>query len=388
MLYLWMPEGQGKWLWQVDDQGWQLADSLEQLIQTVQLTYQHKEAVVFFPSNSAQFYSQTISKSQYKQLGVAGVQYLMEEYCIEPIDQLDIFHQFHKDQLNIMAISRLTRETYQQSLALMPWQFQALLPDFLIAPEPETDQVNIADVFQHRIFRWARLRGWHEHDLNVLSLLPADNVAKINHYYPAGCAVNNEVDQAISTMFVGQDVEFLQAELPAIDLGKFRQHPFNALSKTKKTKTGFNYWKACAALLAICIVTQISYDTLRWWKYKQLANQTAQLAVDQYKQWFPNETRVNEKNLRSQFSAKMKLNANADTQALQLISRVGPILQQSNIRAEQVQYRNNGLTMNLLAQNSDALTRLTDQFKQQGFAVELGAIRNQGSQVIGMVKVQ
>ena len=44
--------------------------------------------------------------------------------------------------------------------------------------------------------------------------------------------------------------------------------------------------------------------------------------------------------------------------------------------------------MNLLAQNSDALTRLTDQFKQQGFAVELGAIRNQGSQVIGMVKVQ
>lgn len=127
---------------------------------------------------------------------------------------------------------------------------------------------------------------------------------------------------------------------------------------------------------------------MRWWKYKQLANQTAQLAVDQYKQWFPNETRVNEKNLRSQFSAKMKLNANADTQALQLISRVGPILQQSNIRAEQVQYLNNGLTMNLLAQNSDALTRLTDQFKQQGFAVELGAIRNQGSQVIGMVKVQ
>lgn len=32
MLYLWMPEGQGKWLWQIDDQGWQLADSLEQLI--------------------------------------------------------------------------------------------------------------------------------------------------------------------------------------------------------------------------------------------------------------------------------------------------------------------------------------------------------------------
>ncbi len=382
MLYLWMPEGQGQWLWQIDQGEWQQADSIDQLLQNVALLYQGKEAIVFFPSQSAQFYTQSLTRAQYKQLGTQGVQYLLEEYSIEPLDQLAIFHDYHQDQLNMMAISRQQREMYQQSLTLLPWQIQALLPDFLTVPEPDAETVNIAQVFRHKVMRWSKFRGLRLDDVSVVGLL-APEIKTVNFYH-----LEQKLEDLIRIQ-LGEEIEYQQKTLQQLTLAKAKQHPFNALLKSRKQqRTGFNYWKACAALLCIALVSQVTYDTLRWWKYKQLSNQTAQLAVDQYQQWFPNETRVNEQNLRSQFSSKLRLNASADTQALQLISRVGPILQQANIQAQQVQYQNQALNLSLLAANSQVLNQLTEQFKQQGFNVELGAIRNQDSQVIGLIKVQ
>lgn len=381
MLYLWMPEGQGQWQWQLDEGQWQSADSLEQLIQSVQLHYKRQDAVVFFPHQSAQFFTQSLNRAQYKQLGQQGVQYLLEEYTIEPIEHLAIFHDFHHEQLNFMAMSQHTRDTYQQSLALLPWHIQALLPDFLLVAEPEAESLNIAQIGHHRLMRWSALRGWSLDDVSFLSQLP--NFQTVNLY-----ELDDFTAQAIQNQ-LGQDVEYQPRVLEKIQLSRFRQHPFNALLKTKRKATaGVNYWKACAAVLCLAVVVQVVFDGLRWWKYQSLSNQTAQLAIDQYQQWYPNEKHITEQNLKKNFKSKLQLNAAADRQALRLISRVGPILQQNNIAAEQVQYQNNALSLNLLARNSESLNQLTAQFKQQGFSTELGAIRNQGNQVIGLVKVQ
>ncbi len=46
MLYLWMPETNGIWHWS-NGENWLQAESLDQLIQDLQL-HQGKEAVVFF----------------------------------------------------------------------------------------------------------------------------------------------------------------------------------------------------------------------------------------------------------------------------------------------------------------------------------------------------
>lgn len=382
MLYVWMPEGQGNWLWCIAGESWQSEPSLEQLIQHVQLRYSDKDAVVFFPTQTAQIESRILQRAQYKQLGVQGIQYLIEENSIEPVDHLSIFHDYQHDILTTMALPTHLRDTYQHTLALLPWHVEALLPDFLLLPEPEDEQLLLAQIEHRILWRWEKLRGWQCIDLDLLNvILPKFKKIKMYNF-------SLEQEQNLRTQYGELDLEIESATLSYPEILKSKKHPFNVLVKVKKQRQGVNYWRASAALLVLAIVTQVTYDGLRWWKYKQIADQTAQLAVGQYQQWFPNETRINESNLVTQFTAKVRANASADVRALEMIGRIGPILQQANIPAQQVQYQDNLLSLNLLAPNAESLNTLTEQLKQQGLSAELGAIRNEGQKVVGMIKVQ
>ena len=90
----------------------------------------------------------------------------------------------------------------------------------------------------------------------------------------------------------------------------------------------------------------------------------------------------------SQFESQLRLNKNANTQALQLLSRVGPILMQNQIVASRVNYDSAVLNMELKANSSAVLQNLTQQLNQQGFKVELGNIQPNGAGAIGLVKIQ
>lgn len=135
-------------------------------------------------------------------------------------------------------------------------------------------------------------------------------------------------------------------------------------------------------------MVQFIYDATRWYKYKKVADQTAIQAVDQYKYWFGQSSRVTEQNLKSQFESQMRLNKVANTQALQLISRVGPVLMQNQIVAQRIQYDASVLSMELKANSAATLQNLTEQLNQQGFKVELGNIQPEAAGAIGLVKIQ
>ena len=140
-------------------------------------------------------------------------------------------------------------------------------------------------------------------------------------------------------------------------------------------------------MLALLVV-QFSYDALRWAKLSKVADQTALIAIDQYKSWFGNTGRVTEQNLRSSFEGNLRASQNANTQALQLLSRVGPILMQHQIVANRVNYDTAILNMDLVAKTTEGLNALVQQLNQQGFKAELGNIQTQGASVVGLVKIQ
>ncbi|MEG2695820.1 MAG: type II secretion system protein GspL, partial [Acinetobacter sp.] len=77
--------------------------------------------------------------------------------------------------------------------------------------------------------------------------------------------------------------------------------PFNILPKAKNNTAVSGYWKACMVLFFAALMVQFIYDATRWYKYKKVADQTAIQAVDQYKYWFGQSSRVTEQNLKSQF---------------------------------------------------------------------------------------
>ena len=379
MLYIWMPETNGTWYWSTGE-NWLQSNSLEQLIQDLQ-THNGKEAVVYFSSRHAQVFQQTMNKTHYKQLGQDGVKFLLEEFVTLPIDQMKVVHHFQNDQLNILGVAQSTIETWQYALSLLPVQIVAFLPDFLMLPEPETNQVIIANLYDHVLVRENAWSGDAVDDLGLyLEFLPAETQVRhsnLNFSQLDSLATVTNADQRTESAY-----QFQQ-------LVRAKQHPFNVLPKAKNAETQWSgYWKAAAVVLVAVIFVQLAYDALRWAKLKKVADQTAVQAIDQYKSWFSENSRVTEQNIKSQFESQLRMSKLGDTAALSLLSRVGPILMQKQIVAQQVNYADSTLAMSLKAKSADDLQALTQQLNQQGFQAELGNVQADSIGAVGMVKIK
>ena len=101
-------------------------------------------------------------------------------------------------------------------------------------------------------------------------------------------------------MATREQLNSFQYTLPML---KPKQHPFNILPKGKSDHTVSGYWKACAAVFLGILVLQFTYDAVRWYQYKKVANTTAMQAIDQFKYWFGQNYPVTEQNIKSQFEA-------------------------------------------------------------------------------------
>jgi len=379
MLYLWMPETNGTWYWSAGE-NWLQAHSLEQLIQDLQ-AHNGKEAVVYFPSRNAQVLQQPMTKAHYKQLGQEGVKYLLEEYVTLPIDHMKVVHHFQNDQLNVMGVAQSTIETWQHALSLLPVQIAAFLPDFLILPTPEKNQVVIVNLYDHLLIRESEWSGNSVDDLGLFLEFQTPETQ-----YKLANLNSSELASVLAASSQDQYTEFSYQFQPLL---KAKQHPFNVLPKSKNAEVQWSgYWKASALVLFAMILVQLGYDALRWSKLKKVADQTAVQAVDQYKYWFGENSRVTEQNIKSQFESQLRMSQLGDTQALSLLSRVGPILMQKQIIAQQVNYDASTLAMSLKAKSADDLQGLTQQLNQQGFQAELGNVQADSVGAIGVVKVK
>ncbi|EEY87708.1 general secretion pathway protein L [Acinetobacter radioresistens SH164] len=375
-----MPEANGVWQWSNGD-AWSESSSLEQLIQEIKI-YQGEETVVFFPSRGLQLLQQQMSKSQYKQLGTEGVRYLLEEYVIQPIDQLKVLHYFQaaEERLTVMGIAQNSVETLLHSLNLLPLKVAALLPDFLVLPQPDPGETILANIHQRLLARENEFSGNSIDELGVyLEFIHPETRFRCSGLRPDQQIVLDAVTTQEQRQYFSYQFEPIK---------KPKQHPFNILPKAQKSEQFSGYWKACAAVFCAILIVQLSYDVLRWSKLKKLADQTAIQAIDQYQDWFGPNSRITEENIQSQFESQLRMSRSANTEALQILSRVGPILAQQQILAERVGYESSILSLDLKASSSEQLQALTQQLNQQGFKAELGNVQTQGAGVIGLVKVQ
>jgi len=279
-----------------------------------------------------------------------------------------------------LGISNSTVETMQHVLNLLPVKVTALLPDFLVLPVPEENQRVLAELTGRLLVRESEYVGHSVDDLSLyLDYQPKDVNYKVSN-------LNDAQLRSLEAVVTHDQVESFQYSLP--QLKKAKQHPFNVLPKAKSDTPVSGYWKACAAVFLGILVLQFTYDAVRWYQYKKIANQTASQAIDQFKYWFGQNYPVNEQNIKSQFEGQMRLSQVANTQAFDLISRVGPVLMQNQIIAQRVSYDTSSLNMDLQANSSDALSTLTRQLTQQGFKVELGNVQANGTGAIGSVRIQ
>jgi general secretion pathway protein L len=379
MLNLWMPETNGVWHWSIGD-GWFKADNLETLLHAIQ-PYTATETTVFFPSRHIQILEHKISKPQFSKLGSDGIRYLLEEFVILPIDAMKVVHHFQTpDQLFILGMANQEIENILQALKLLPVKIVALLPDFLILPLPTSNEIILANFDGRLLVRENEYMGNSIDDLLVyLDFKDAEKKYKISN-------LNGQQTQILSSSITQDRLVVFDYQFENIK--KVKQHSWNMLPKLKSEAAISGYWQACAAVILAIILVQFSYDAVRWFKLKNVADQTASRAIQQYKDWFGQNLRVTEQNIHGEFKGQLRANQVADVSALRLLSQIGPIMMRNQIIANQVSYENLTFNMQLKAKDAQSLQNLSQQLTQQGLKVELGNIQQDALGVMGSVKIQ
>jgi len=254
------------------------------------------------------------------------------------------------------------------------------LPDFLVLPQPDPGETILANIHQRLLARENEFSGNSIDELGVY----LEFIHPETRFRCSGLSPDQQI--VLDAVTTQEQRQYFSYQFEPIK--KPKQHPFNILPKAQKSEQFSGYWKACAAVFCAILIVQLSYDVLRWSKLKKLADQTAIQAIDQYQDWFGPNSRITEENIQSQFESQLRMSRSANTEALQILSRVGPILAQQQILAERVGYESSILSLDLKASSSEQLQALTQQLNQQGFKAELGNVQTQGAGVIGLVKVQ
>lgn len=383
MLYIWMPEGQAAWRWWAGDttkqpiplSEWHVAEHWDALLSATAATAQ-REVTVFFPTSSAQLLQRQMSRQQRRQLGDQGVRYLLEEYTLGSVEQLAVRDQLlGEDELNVLALPSSVVAQYIQNMGLGNWQLHALLPDFLLIPLQD-ERPSLLLHGRTPMLRLSEGYAVLAEDLSVV--LP--RLPQLNALTVLG-EPSDEQQMQLSASELQLDQQPAVVELPE----RLARHPYNFLPKPKGLAISI-YWKALAALLLVAVLVQVVHDGLTAWRYQQVAVATQAQAEQQFRQWFPDEQRII--NLRRQMEGRLQRSTEQDVMALSLIGRVGPVLQQAQLVAESVRYRDQVLEINVLAANLAALEQLRGQMTQQGLNAELGAVTSVGTEVSGLLRIK
>ena len=415
MLYLWMPEygiasQDGSTIvtafrWRVSKSHsshegstsassiWQVAMGWDALLAAT-ASEQISEVTVFFPTSSVQMLRQTLSRPQLRQMGTNGVRYLLEEYTLTPIDQLDVRYQHHANTLTVLAKPQQDVAALLASFGLTPWRVVAALPDFLLLPMVEGSATLLLDG-TNRILRLddAYAVSADNLEITLARLTDVKNIQVIGEL--------NEIDRAIlNTHQKTAGLEWQWLDLPVTALfpadGVTIRHPYNLVMRTQESSIS-PYWKVIAAVFIAAIAVQIFYDALSIWRYHRIEVATRAQAEQQYRIWFPDEKRIVD--LKRQMQGHLNGLGAIDMTALSMISRVGPALSQANLPAHKIHYSSSSgvgqLDLQINAPSLAALESLRSQIATQGLAAQLGSVnsapKKEGSdagQVSGTIQVK
>lgn len=393
MLYLWMPEYgaisqdgssvTNTFRWHASKsnrfkphgvEGWQTAQGWDALLAAT-APENEQEVTVFFPTSSVQMLRQPMSRPQLRQMGTNGLRYLLEEYTLTPIDQLDVRHQHRGNDLTVLAKPQQDVAALIASFGLTPWRVVAALPDFLLLPMVEGSATLLLDG-TNRILRLDECYAVSADNLAITleRLSDIKKIQVIGQLNDADCATL-DAQKAAS----GLDWQLLDVPVSsvfAID-GLTHKHPYNLT--VNKQDSGFSpYWKVVAAVFVGAIAVQMLYDTVRIWRYHGVEQATKIQAEQQYRQWFPDEQRIID--LKKQMKGHLNGLGAVDMTALSILSQVGPALSQANLPAQKVHYASNAgtgqLELQINAPSLPALENLRSQIAAQGLTAELGTVNS------------
>ena len=154
------------------------------------------------------------------------------------------------------------------------------------------------------------------------------------------------------------------------------RHPLNMVKINRQSKLS-PYLKTALTVALFALVLQISADALQWYQYEQAKVATKQATAEQYAYWFDGETLNTRTTLMAQVTPKLLPAQSADTSQLSVLSRVAPLLQQSDMMAQSLAWDEAAIHMTVFSERREGLDKLVNTLSQQGIKATLGSVAPQ-----------
>lgn len=381
MIHIWLPTQHAALrLWQQTTQTWQTADDWQTLatLANLQTTQSAKlQACLYFPSVNLLTIQPTLTASQLNALGDTGRRYLFEDISIGSVEDLQIKIQPTATNSELPALFGLHAadiHSWINAASLAGIEIIALLPDFLLLPTIDTSINNraipttSAVYYQDADTQLLKLHTYHGMAVSFLPLV-LTKLPMLETLYLTGFH-DETVAQQLASM---PNLSIESSELLPTPIKDPVRHFFNFA--TIKGKTTLAPYAKAIALVSVCaLLTAFVVDALRWYYYNQAQKQAATLLAQQYAQWFPNEPLSSKLTLQRQLSGKLTTQQSATPNVLQTLSSIQPVLQQYQLTANQLNFQNNRLQLQLLSSSADSLNKAVNDMVNKGIKAKLGSV--------------
>jgi general secretion pathway protein L len=360
-------------------------------MQALTIAATHKEVIVIAPPEDVLLIEAKLPKLS-RQRMLQALPFALEEQLLTDISELHFAAGDYQanNTLPVAIIAKIKIETWLNTLKEAGISPSSLIPAPLILPLSDNDwYLQLRD--DSAIVRTGRYSGFacDKHNLEAFIQLNKAEQADaphaiylINEGATPFLAENEGLKELVTEKRLTDKQQFAeiaqQCESPAINL---MQGDFQAKRKTSHSK---KIWllAACVAagwLSLLLIGNSVSYFILHHESAK------IEMAINTlYKQNFPKSTSMVAPKQRMTEKLNNLMNENHKNRLLVWLAYIGKSLHQTNtIKIQQLDYRNNSLSLDVSAPNFESIDTFTQTLAQQSLSVKQQNVAAAGTQVKG-----
>ncbi len=333
--------------------------------------------------------------------------YMLEDELAEDIDKLHFAtgeSGFDKEQsqywIDLAIVNKELVEQWLDTLASAAIQCKVMVPEILCLPL--TDNANYAGIQLGS--NWLiRESAWQGSCLDTSWLeMYWQNVLANAEDKPIKLAMLSALPEQLESMLISSgDVEFLPVE-PEMAMLALAQGAEDVswnllqgeLAPKKAISPNWLIWRPVAVLAVLVIIVNLINSAVTWQHNQSELAKAQQALSSAYKKAFPKE-RFRANTLRRQLTRKVAQatgnSVGADTTFLSYMQQLSPVFGQfSSTKVDSVRFDGNRqeLRLAITASSFQNFERFKVAVEQLGFAVNQGAVNNEGGSVSGSLSIK
>jgi len=363
----------------------ELANALE--LASLQDRADSAEVIALAPSSDVLLtYVNLPSNASRKALG--AIPFMLEEDICGDISQ-HFFALGERDgdlqQVAAVAIEKL--QLWQQALKDAGIFCQTMVPDALALPynDNTVSLVQLENTIIARTDRWQGLAGEGNWLLSVITQTASKDEKAITCFSDIDGLDDINPEQVISD-YTDLPLLMMLKNIDAKSLNLFQDR----FAVKREGNPHWQKWKIAAGLAVIALTVNIVAQTLELNDIKSQRQQINQQITAAISQGFPDIGQYRQARQAVEREMRRLEQAGGNIGMLAILSQLSDAFASSGVTPQTLRYdaSRTELRMQSVANNFESLERFRRDVQSLGFAVDQGAINNQGDQVVGVIVVK